>query len=149
MIGSRVDAWARDGFDAYRSRLPRECRLELVEVTPPRRSANAGVERLKQEQGTRLLAAARGCRVIAMDERGRQFDSRALAATYRDWMVQGQDVALLVGGPDGLSAECLSAAEFQWSLSRLTLPHALVRVVIAEQCYRAWSLLVGHPYHRA
>lgn len=149
VVGSRVDAWVRDGFEEYRSRLPRECRLELVEVGAPKRSPKSDLERLKREQGIKLLAAARGCRVVVLDERGRQFDTGELATSLRAWMEDGRDVAMLVGGPDGLSPECLAAAEYSWSLSRLTLPHALVRIVVAEQCYRAWSVLAGHPYHRA
>lgn len=149
VIAGRVGPWVREGFEEYRTRMPRECRLELVEISVPKRASKWDLERLKREQGDRLLAASRGCRVIAMDEVGRQFDSRELASSLRDWMVDGRDVALLVGGPDGLSAECRAAAEQSWSLSRLTLPHALVRIVVAEQCYRAWSLLAGHPYHRA
>ncbi len=148
VVGGRVHSWVRDGFEEYRARLPRECRLELVEVSAPRRSKKANVERLKQEQGERLLAAARGCRVIALDQRGRTLDTRGLASWLGAWMEAGRDVALLIGGPDGLSRDCLAAAETSWSLSPLTLPHGLVRIVVAEQCYRAWSLLASHPYHR-
>jgi 23S rRNA (pseudouridine1915-N3)-methyltransferase len=149
VIAGRVRAWVREGFEEYRQRLPRECRLELVEVSSPRRAARGDVERLKREQSARLLAAAGGCRLIALDQRGRQLDSRGLASWLGDWMAAGQDVALLVGGAEGLSSECLAAAEVRWSLSPLTLPHALVRIVVAEQVYRAWSMLASHPYHRA
>ena len=95
-----------------------------------------------------LAAVPKGCRVWALDVTGREYSSEELAAELKQWLQDGRDVALLVGGPDGLAAACLARAERRWSLSRLTLPHMLVRILVAEQLYRSWSLLHGHPYHR-
>jgi len=148
VVGTRVPAWVSEGFESYRRRLSRECQLELIQVPAVHRGRNADTGRALQEEAERLLRAARGARPVALDEHGEQIDTRQLAAWLRAWMAEGRDVALLVGGADGLAPACLAAAERCWSLSRLTLPHALVRVVVAEQCYRAWSLIAGHPYHR-
>lgn len=147
--GTRRPAWERDGFDTYARRLPRECALTLVEIPIERRGANADVARLVEREGERMLAkVARGARVVALDERGTAFDTRALAARLQAWLTEGRDLALLVGGPDGLAPACTSAAELRWSLSPLTFPHGLARILVAEQIYRAWTVLTGHPYHR-
>jgi 23S rRNA (pseudouridine1915-N3)-methyltransferase len=104
---------------------------------------------MQAEEGRQILAAIPPqARVVALDVGGKGWDTATLATRVRDWMQEGRDVALLVGGPDGLSRDCLERAELRWSLSALTFPHALVRVIIAEQLYRSWSILAGHPYHR-
>ena len=148
-IGRRPPAWAREAFADYQSRLPRHIQLSLKEVPMPRRTATAERARLREVEGERLLAGVADDDVlIALDEGGGQFDSRALADKLRGWLGDGRDVSLLLGGPDGLSAACLQRAHLRWSLSKLTLPHMLARVVLAEQFYRAWTITQNYPYHR-
>ena len=149
-VGTRQPRWVAEGFAEYAKRLPRQCALELVEIPTERRSASLTPEVAIAREGGRLLRALpAGARAVALDERGEQLDTTGLAARLEGWMRDGDDVALLVGGPDGLAKDCLARAELRWSLSRLTLPHGLVRVLVAEQLYRAWSVTAGHPYHRA
>ena len=148
-VGERMPGWVSAGYREYAHRLPRECALTLKEVPLPKRGKRPDRARLRAQEGDKLLAAAQGCRIIALDAGGQAPDSAGLARWLEDWLAGGRDVALLVGGPDGLAPDCLQAAERRWSLSPLTLPHPLVRVVVAEQLYRAWSLINNHPYHRA
>ena len=148
-VGTRMPGWVAEGFAEYARRMPRECRLELVEIAADPRTKNSPVARIKSAECGRLLSAVpRGALTVALDERGQSWSTRELADRLENWLAGGRDVALLVGGPDGLDADCLDTAEQRWSLSPLTLPHPLVRVVVAEQLYRAWSLIQGHPYHR-
>ena len=149
-VGTRMPAWVREGFDEYATRMPRECRLELTEIPIAERGKNADIARLKQAEGEKMRKAIpRDVQVIAFDERGEQLSSPQWASALGKWLQDGRDVALLIGGPDGFSPEVLERADRRWSLSKLTLPHALARVLVAEQLYRAWSLLHNHPYHRA
>lgn len=142
--------WVEQGFDDYARRMPAECRLALQEIPLGRRGKGADTARARRAEGERMLAALPAdARTVALDERGRQMSSPDLARELSQWLQQGRDVALLVGGPDGLDAAVAARAESTWSLSRLTLPHALVRVLVAEQLYRAWTILARHPYHRA
>jgi 23S rRNA (pseudouridine1915-N3)-methyltransferase len=147
-VGTRMPGWVDEGFKEYAGRLPRECRLELREVALGRRSRGGDPARAVADEGARLLAASEGCLRVCLDVRGTAVDTPGLARRLAGWLQEGQDVALLVGGPDGLAAPCLDAARWRWSLSPLTLPHGLVRVLVAEQFYRAWTVLSGHPYHR-
>lgn len=149
-VGTRMPGWVKTGYQEYATRLPRECELRLVEVPATKRGKNAPLERVLRQEGERMLAAIpRGTRVIALDVSGQQWNTEQLADRLNEWLQNGRDVALLVGGPEGLAPACRAQAETFWSLSHLTLPHPLVRIVIAEQLYRAWSLLHNHPYHRA
>ena len=148
-VGTRMPAWVNSGFGDYAERLPRELKLELVELPLAARGKNPDIERAKSAEGEKLLERSRDHHRVVLDERGTSWTSPALAARLKNWMQNGRDVALIVGGPDGHSRVVLESADDTWSLSRLTLPHALVRVLIAEQVYRAWSLLANHPYHRA
>ncbi|GAB6042173.1 23S rRNA (pseudouridine(1915)-N(3))-methyltransferase RlmH [Endothiovibrio diazotrophicus] len=149
-VGQKMPGWVEEGYREYAQRLPRECALELKEIPPGRRGKGADIQRAIREEGERMLAALpKEALVIALDERGRERSTEQLADELGEWLQGGRDVVLLVGGPDGLAAECKGRAERTWGLSKLTLPHPLVRVVVAEQIYRAWSLLKGHPYHRA
>jgi len=142
--------WVQEGYAEYAKRLPPECALRLVEVPPGKRGKNADVARIMRDESGRLLAAIpKGATVVALEVGGRSWSTEQLAKRLDNWMGGGQDVALLVGGPDGLTDAARSAAGQLWSLSPLTLPHPLVRVVLAEQLYRAWSILRNHPYHRA
>ncbi|MFN2309845.1 MAG: 23S rRNA (pseudouridine(1915)-N(3))-methyltransferase RlmH [Gammaproteobacteria bacterium] len=149
-VGTRMPRWVSDGYQEYAKRLPRECALRLIEIAPGRRGAHADVQRILREEGERMLAAVpRDCQVIALEVGGKAWSTPQLAAQLGAWLGGGRDVALLVGGPEGLDAACRARADQCWSLSPLTLPHPLVRVLIAETLYRAWSLNAGHPYHRA
>ena len=149
-VGRRMPAWVESGFREYSRRLRGDVALELTEVTPARRSQRYDAERAREEESRALLGAIpQGAWVVALDERGEPWASADVARHMEQWALAVSDVVLLVGGPDGLHARCLEAARQRWSLSRLTLPHALVRVVAAEQVYRGWSLLNNHPYHRA
>lgn len=146
---NKQPAWVRDGFEQYAKRLRGGCRLELAEVPLARRSTAGGVDRLVAREGERMLAAVpKGAHVVALDESGAGWTTRELAARLAAWMQGGRPVVLLAGGPDGLAPSCRDRADESWSLSALTLPHGLVRVIVAEALYRAWSLLQGHPYHR-
>ena len=145
--GTRMPAWVRDGTQDYARRLPPEYRFEIAEIAlaDPKR----GAARALREEGARMLAAVDAReRVVCLAVDGKRFSTEELAERLAAWQQDGRDVVFLIGGPEGLAAECLARAELRWSLSPLTLPHALVRVVLAEQLYRAWSILAGHPYHR-
>lgn len=149
-VGDRMPRWVQEGYQEYAKRLPPECALQLVEIPAGRRGKNADIARLIRDESERLLAAIpRGAAVVALEVGGRSWSTQQLAHKLEGWMDSGRDVALLVGGPDGLGDEARAAAGELWSLSALTLPHPLVRVVLAEQLYRAWSVLRNHPYHRA
>lgn len=135
----KAPSWIDEGFASYAQRLPRDNALELVVVAP----------RTGQSEGERLLAAVRAREVVVvLDRRGRSLSSEGLATLLADWRLAGRDVALLVGGADGFDERIRENAEDVISLSQLTFPHLLVRVLIAEQIYRAWSILTGRPYHR-
>lgn len=139
-VGTRLPAWVNDGFDEYRRRLRRPLTLELQEI------AVAGTAR----EGAAMLAAiGRDDYVVALSIPGKPMDTPTLATWLARRLEAGRPLALLIGGPDGLAPACLDRADASWSLSMLTLPHALVRVIVAEQLYRAVSILAGHPYHRA
>ncbi len=148
-VGTRMPAWVEAGFAEYSQRLPRELKPELVEIPLEPRGKNADIARLREAEGEKMLRAAGAGRIVAFDERGELLDTLGWARALPQWLQDGRDVALLVGGPDGLAPACLAAASARWSLSKLTFPHPLVRVLIAEQLYRAWSVTQNHPYHRA
>lgn len=148
-VGQRMPGWVTDGYQDYAKRLPRECELVLREIAPGKRGKNANLERVRVEEGERLLGTvSRDEHVIALEVRGKAWSTQDLADQLRLWQREGHRVALLVGGPEGLSDACRCRSQQLWSLSPLTLPHPLVRVIVAEQLYRAWSLLHQHPYHR-
>ena len=144
-----MPGWVDAGFEAYAKRMPREARLELVEVKAEPREGAPAVERLTQAEARRIRSAfPSDAFKVALDERGRACTTRELAERLQGWQMGGRDVAFIIGGPDGLAEGIRSEADWLWSLSSLTLPHALVRVVVAEQLYRASSILKNHPYHR-
>lgn len=148
-IGQRMPPWVDAGWNEYARRMPRELTLELHEIAAQRRGHNADLVAIKRNEGKALLAAVPdGYRIVALDGGGQPWSTAQLASRLQDWMAQGQHCALLIGGPEGLDEACLAAAGERWSLGPLTLPHPLVRVVLAEQLYRAWTLLSNHPYHR-
>lgn len=147
-VGQRVPDWAATAWDDYAKRFPPELRLELKAVkTEPRGSRT--VDQLMAAERERIEAALpRGAHVVALDERGTALTTTALAGRLKAWQLEAADVALVVGGPDGLDPAFRAAAHERIRLSDLTLPHAMVRVLLAEQLYRAWSINAGHPYHR-
>jgi 23S rRNA (pseudouridine1915-N3)-methyltransferase len=149
-VGTRMPAWVSDGYDQYARRMPPDCRLELTEIPAVQRGKNADIKRIVEQEGKKLLTSApKKSQIIALNTEGKSWSTEQLAQQLDRWMQQGSDLALLVGGPEGLHTSCLQAASQQWSLSPLTFPHPLVRIIVAEQLYRAVSLLRGHPYHRA
>jgi 23S rRNA (pseudouridine1915-N3)-methyltransferase len=148
-VGQKMPSWVEAGFNEYVKRFPPTCRLNLIEIPLRKRTKNADLARLQQKEGEQMLAAiAQGTYIIALDERGPMLATQQLASKLAHWMQEYPKVALLIGGPEGLAKACLQKAQQQWSLSALTLPHQLVRIIVAEQLYRAWSLLNNHPYHR-
>ena len=147
---NRQPDWVDQGADDYAKRLRGRCSLEIKVVPLARRTATAPVDKAINDEGERMLALLpAGAHVVALLETGKPWSTKELAAKLDDWMQRGAPVAFLVGGPDGLSKACVARANERWSLSNLTLPHGLVRVIAAEALYRAWSLLENHPYHRA
>ena len=148
-VGERMPAWVEAGYAEYAKRLPHECRLVLREIPAGKRTKGADLARLTRDEGARQLAAIpAGARVVALDVTGRALDTATLAGRLERQLSEGRDLALLIGGPEGLAGECLQRADERWSLSALTLAHPLVRVVLAEQLYRAWSIINKLPYHR-
>jgi 23S rRNA (pseudouridine1915-N3)-methyltransferase len=144
-----MPAWIQEGFQEYVRRMPPEIRVELVELKPEERSSGKTTEKAKALEGERILGAVPpGSELIALDERGRAVTTQGLSVMLAGWMRDGMNPALAIGGADGLSDDVKQHASKLVSLSTLTLPHALVRVVVAEQLYRAWSILARHPYHR-
>ncbi len=149
-VGTKMPSWIQEGFAEYARRMPSECAVMLNEVPAPARTKTTASERAIREEGARMLAAIpKRAIVIALDVLGKQQTTEELAGRLQGWMGSGRDVAILIGGADGLSPDCLDQADGRWSLSKLTFPHPLVRVILAEQLYRAWSFQANHPYHRA
>ena len=135
-VGTKMPGWVSEGFNEYCKRFPRDCELILKEIPA-------------EKEGEEMLAAVpHGAKIVTLDIPGKRWTTPELSKTLERWMASGQDIALLVGGPEGLSEECKAAASESWSLSPLTFPHPLVRVLVAESLYRAWSLSAGLPYHR-
>ena len=147
-VGQKVPEWAQTAYDDYAKRFPPELKVELKAVkTEPR--ASKTLENLLAAERTRIEAAiSRGCRVVVLDERGTNVTTMALAEKLKSWQLSGDDVAIVIGGPDGLDAGFKQSAHERIRLSDLTLPHAMVRVLLIEQLYRAWSITINHPYHR-
>lgn len=149
-VGDRQPGWVDTAFSDYVGRLPRIWKFSLQVLAPSRRRQQGNASLAKEEESACILRELRaGERSVMLDETGRQLSSQELAQTIATWQADARDVCFVIGGPDGMNEKCLQAADFRWSLSRLTLPHGLARVVFAEQLYRASSLLAGHPYHRA
>ncbi len=149
-IGQKMPTWVTTGYQEYAKRLPHQCTLNLIEVPLKKRTKQVNIARLQADEGKQMLATIMpSSYIIALDEKGKTWDTVQISQQLAQWMQQHPVVTLLVGGPEGLASDCLRCAHQTWSLSKLTLPHPLVRIVIAEQIYRAWSLLNHHPYHRA
>lgn len=149
-VGERMPGWVAEGFAEYRKRLSHELPLELVELKPGARGKGRDDVKAMLDEGVSILAALpRDTHVVVLDGGGKNWSSEDLAEQLARWRMSGRDLAFLIGGPDGHAPEVLARAEQSWSLGSLTLPHMLVRLVVAEQLYRATTLLAGHPYHRA
>lgn len=149
-VGQKMPDWVTRGYQEYARRMPSELPLELTEVAMAHRGKNPDIPRLMQKEADAVLAATgKNDRLIALEVDGRPWSTEQLARQLEDWQLDGRDVCFMVGGPDGLAADCRSRADQLWSLSPLTLPHPLVRILLAEQLYRAWSITRNHPYHRA
>lgn len=149
-VGQKMPDWVGAGYHDYARRMPPELPLELTEIAMAHRGKNPDIPRLMDREADAILAAVGPRdRVVALEVNGKPWSTEALAGQLENWQQTGDDVCFLVGGPDGLSERCRQRADQQWSLSPLTLPHPLVRIVLAEQLYRAWSITRNHPYHRA
>jgi len=148
-VGTKMPAWVEAGFNEYAKRLPRDFSLEVVELPMGPRGKNAPIAKAIAKEGALMLAAIpKGDKVIALDVLGKPWSTEKLADNLANWSMECSNYSLLIGGPDGLAPECLARADAKWSMSALTLPHPLVRIVLAEQLYRAWTLLNNHPYHK-
>lgn len=148
-VGTRMPDWVTRGVEEYRKRLPRDFALEIEEISPGARGKNADTRRAMALEAERLRARLKGDEHrVALEVGGKAWSTEQLAEQAERWRFEGRDVALLVGGPEGLDPSLSAQADQRWSLSPLTLPHPLVRILLAEQLYRAWTLMVGHPYHR-
>lgn len=153
-IGNKLPSWVNEGFNDYLKRFPASCCLELIEIPaekrmPRSKPAEAYLQQLIAREGEKLLASMKpGNRVITLEVTGQLWTTEKLANHLEQWQGEGRNIDMLIGGPDGLSAACSKKADLKWSLSPLTLPHPLVRIIVAEQLYRAVSILHHHPYHR-
>ncbi len=148
-IGNRMPAWVNPAFEEYARRMPAHCALELREVPALKRGKNADINRILEKEAIALVKAIPGgALVIALERTGREISTSDLAVHLQGWIDQNQDIVLLVGGPEGLTETVVKHSNLVWSLSKLTYAHPLVRVIIAEQVYRAWSICAGLPYHR-
>jgi 23S rRNA (pseudouridine1915-N3)-methyltransferase len=148
-VGTRMPSWVEAGFEEYHKRMPAELKLDLIEI-PLNPKGKVSSSQSKENQGQALLKAInKQDRVIALDVLGKSMSTESLATQLSSWQMNGQDICLLIGGPDGLSSDCLDRADMKWSLSDLTLPHPLVRILLMEQLYRAWTINKNHPYHRS
>ncbi len=148
-VGTRMPGWIDQGWREYARRFPKAMPLKLREIPALKRSPRANLDAIAKREGAALLAAApKGAMRVAMDERGAQWSTAELVTQLAQWMQNGNDICFLVGGPEGLDNACLEIAQIRWSLGKLTLPHSLVRVLLAEALYRAWTVTCNHPYHR-
>ena len=148
-VGDRQPSWVDEAFGIYSERLPREWKFRLDVIPTVRRNKNDKSRQAMEAEGDLILGKlGQSEQVVLLDERGKQLTSKALAGKLSDWQIDGRDLCFVIGGPDGVSDSCKRRADFTWSLSQLTLPHGLARVLFSEQLYRAHSLHTGHPYHR-
>ncbi|WP_026375143.1 23S rRNA (pseudouridine(1915)-N(3))-methyltransferase RlmH [Aestuariibacter salexigens] len=148
-VGTRMPDWVQHGFAEYQRRFPADMSLQLTEVAAGKRGKNADIQRILQKEGELCLKAIpKGNRIVTLEVEGKPWNTPQLAKQLSSWQLDGRNVSLIIGGPEGLADACQQAAEQRWSLSPLTLPHPMVRVIVAESLYRAWSINNNHPYHR-
>jgi len=149
-IGEKMPSWVEQGVEEYKKRLPADMGFELLRLPMSKRTKNKNAAIYKQEEAKTLTAAADKCnRVIALDVKGKAMTTELLVKKLTSWRQEGDSVALIIGGPDGIDAPLLQKADEKWSLSGMTMPHPIAQLVLVEQIYRAWSVTQGHPYHRA
>ncbi|MDH3305672.1 MAG: 23S rRNA (pseudouridine(1915)-N(3))-methyltransferase RlmH [Gammaproteobacteria bacterium] len=149
-VGDRQPSWVDEAFGIYTGRFPREWKFRLDTIATVRRNKNEKSQTAMAAEGELILAKLVATeQVVLLDEKGKELTSRTLAARLADWQSDSRDLCFIIGGPDGVPDAIRQRADFIWSLSKLTLPHGMARVLLAEQLYRAWSLQAGHPYHRA
>ena len=148
-VGDKQPSWVDTAFETYAERLPRQWKFRLDAIATAQRSKSGKASDAKDTEGVKVLGNIRPDDfVVLLDERGKALSSRELGQHLTEWQSAGRDLCFVIGGPDGVSKECQARANFSWSLSRMTLPHGLARVMFGEQLYRAWTLTQGHPYHR-
>lgn len=148
-VGKKMPTWIESGFKEYIKRLPRNIHFKLIEINPAKRSTNSNIKNLKQKEQEKIFSAlSDNSFIIALDEKGKPISSKKLAAKILAWNDDNQHISIIIGGADGLCEKIKDKANELWSLSEMTLPHGLVRVMVAEQIYRAWTITQNHPYHR-
>ncbi|GAA0857562.1 23S rRNA (pseudouridine(1915)-N(3))-methyltransferase RlmH [Aliiglaciecola litoralis] len=148
-VGTKMPSWVETGYKEYERRFNGDLNLALTEIPAGKRGKNADIKRILHKEGELTLAAVpQGNRIVTLEVTGKPLTTPQLATHLSKWQMDGRDVSLLIGGPEGLAPQCIAASEQKWSLSPLTLPHPLVRVIVAESLYRAWSINTNHPYHR-
>ncbi len=149
VVGKKMPKWVVEGYQEYVKRLPKSCMLKLIEIPMVVRGKTGSVEKYKAEEAKRIVSSIpKKARLVVLYELGQQTTTLEFSQKIKGWLGGGQDVALVVGGPDGLQSDLIKQAEWKWSLSKLTLPHPMVRILVAEQVYRAYSIIQNHPYHR-
>ena len=149
-VGTKMPPWVEVGVQEYSKRLPRDMPLEFIEIPIGNRAKNANLARAVKQESDQILAQVKPQdHVIALEVTGNNWSTEKLAKQMQNWQMQGQNIIFLIGGPDGLSDACRARANQQWSFSALTLPHPIVRIILSEQLYRAWSITQNHPYHRS
>lgn len=148
-VGTKMPNWVNTGVDEFIRRFPSDMPVSFTEIPAGKRGKNADIKRILEKEGEQMLAAIpKGNRIVTLEVTGKPWDTPTLAKQLDSWKMDGRDVSLLIGGPEGLAPECIAASEQKWSLSALTLPHPLVRIILTESLYRAWSVTQNHPYHR-
>ena len=147
-VGHKMPSWVETACAEYTKRMPREATVEIIDIKPEKRAAGNSTENIQLIEAKRILEALGKDFCIALDERGQEVTTLQLADKFKDWQASSRDVALIIGGADGLHTSVKQKADWLWGLSKLTLPHAMVRVLLVEQLYRAHSVITNHPYHR-
>lgn len=147
-VGHKMPSWVETACAEYTKRMPREATVEIIDIKPEKRAAGNSTENIQLIEAKRILEAIGKDYCIALDERGQEVTTLQLADKFKDWQASSRDIALIIGGADGLHTSVKQKADWLWGLSKLTLPHAMVRVLLAEQLYRAHSVITNHPYHR-
>lgn len=148
-VGTKMPAWVNQGVEEYVRRMPSECQVKFVELALGQRAKSKNIKQAMQQEEKSIVAAIpKNALVIALEVKAKIWSTQTLSEKMQDWMQSGKDIALLIGGPDGMTPACINHANEKWSLSNLTLPHPLVRIVVAEQLYRALMIIKNHPYHK-
>lgn len=148
-VGTKMPDWVEKGYQEYARRFPKELQLELLEINAGKRGKNADIKRILKKEGELTLAAIpKGNKIVTLEVTGKSWTTAQLADEMSKWQSDAKNISLLIGGPEGLAPECIAKSEQRWSLSALTLPHPLVRIIVAESLYRAFTLTINHPYHR-